>query len=142
MSIECHVGEDALAMARAVRRRVFVEEQGVSEAEEMDGKDDEATHFVLTDDGTPVATARLRWPDETTVKIERVAVLPAHRGEGLGRRVMERCASHAREQGATTARLHSQRRVVGFYETLGYEVVGEPFEEAGIPHRAMAASLE
>jgi predicted GNAT family N-acyltransferase len=39
-------GEATLADAHAVRRTVFIEEQGVSEAEEMDGRDETATHVV------------------------------------------------------------------------------------------------
>jgi len=39
-------GEATLADAYAVRRAVFIEEQGVSEAEEMDGLDEQSIHFV------------------------------------------------------------------------------------------------
>ena len=142
-SYTIHVGDDAKLgeRARTVRRQVFVEEQGVDEALEIDGRDADATHLLLTDGDTPVGTARLRYPDPETVKIERVAVLSSRRGEGLGRRLMERAEAHARESGATTAKLHGQQRVVPFYERLGYEPVGDPFEEAGIPHRAMVKQL-
>lgn len=139
-----HVGSDAalVEMAHTVRRRVFIEEQDVAEEIEMDGNDDTATHVVLTDDGESVATARLRFPDDTTAKIERVAVVPALRGEGLGRRVMDAAESVATERGATVAVLHAQLRVREFYERLGYEAVGEEFEEAGIPHVEMRTELE
>lgn len=143
-SYTIHVGDDATLgdRARAVRRQVFIEEQGVDESLEVDGKDADATHLLLTDGDTPIGTARLRYPDPATVKIERVAVLESYRSEGLGRQLMERAEAHAREAGATTARLHSQEPVVPFYERLGYEPVGEPFEEAGIPHRAMVKTLD
>jgi predicted GNAT family N-acyltransferase len=129
-------------MARAVRRAVFIDEQGVAEAEEMDEKDGVATHIVVTDDGDPVATARFRFVEATTARIERVAVLESHRGEGLGASVMETAESRVREQGATSAFLHGQLRVAEFYERLGYEVVGEQFEEAGIPHVEMVKPLD
>ena len=137
------VGSDTavIEMAHTVRRRVFIEEQGVPEAEEMDDKDDEATHVVLTDDGAPVATARLRFVEATTVRVERVAVFEQYRGAGLGGRVMDIAESTARDRGATTAILHGQCRVEGFYEALGYETRGETFEEAGIPHVEMVKSL-
>ncbi|PSP62771.1 GNAT family N-acetyltransferase [Halobacteriales archaeon QH_8_67_36] len=140
---ETHVGGDAAAgeMARAVRRAVFIDEQGVDEADEMDGKDDVATHIVVTDDGEPVATARFRFVEATTARIERVAVLEPYRGEGLGASVMETAESIVRERGATSAVLHSQLRVAEFYEELGYEVVGDRFEEAGIPHVEMRKRL-
>jgi len=138
-----HVGGDArlVAVAHTVRRAVFIDEQGVAEAEEMDGKDEVATHIVVTDDSEPVATARFRFVEETTARIERVAVLSAYRGEGLGASVMETAESMVRERGATSAFLHGQLRVAGFYERLGYEAVGEQFEEAGIPHVEMVKPL-
>ena len=46
--------------AISVRRAVFVDEQGVSEELELDGNDDDAIHFVASDDGRPVGVARLR----------------------------------------------------------------------------------
>lgn len=139
-----HVGSDEaiIEMAHAVRRRVFIDEQGVSEAVEMDGRDQAATHVVLTDGSTPVATARLRLPEETIAKIERVAVVPDYRGEGLGGRVMAIAESTAVDRGATNALLHAQVRVREFYDRLGYEAVGEPFDEAGIPHVEMVKSLD
>jgi len=127
--------------ARRVRRAVFVDEQGIAAAEEWDGEDEAATHVVVTDAVAPVATARFRFRDETTVKIERVAVLADYRGEGVGRHVMGVVESRATEEGATKALLHSQERVRPFYERLGYEAVGDQFDEAGIPHRKMVKDL-
>jgi len=138
-----HVGSDGdtIELAHAVRRPVFVDEQGVDEALEMDGRDQAATHIVLTHDTEPVATARLRFPEASTVKIERVAVLPEYRGDGLGGRVMDAAETVAVDRGATDAVLHAQAPVRGFYEQLGYEAEGDTFEEAGIPHVAMCKSL-
>jgi predicted GNAT family N-acyltransferase len=135
-------GEGRLADAHAVRRAVFVEEQGVSEAIEMDGNDAEATHVVVHDraEGTPVATARLRTP-EGVAKAERVAVRAAYRGRGLGARVMALLESAARRQGHGRVVLHAQTTVEGFYERLGYETTSDVFEEAGIPHVEMVKEL-
>ncbi|WP_135302987.1 GNAT family N-acetyltransferase [Haloarcula amylovorans] len=141
---DCYVGSEAALgdRARSVRRTVFIEEQGVSEAEEMDDKDGVATHVLVIDDSKPVATARLRLVEETTAKVERVAVLADYRGEGLGVRVMDAVETVADDRGATEAKLHGQTRVRGFYERLGYEAVGEEFEEAGIPHVEMVKPLD
>jgi predicted GNAT family N-acyltransferase len=139
-----HVGSDAdtIEMAHTVRRRVFVEEQGVDEGVEIDGRDEEATHVVFSENGEPVATARVRFPDPSTAKIERVAVLPASRNQGLGIRVMAAAESAAIDGDATVAVLHAQLDVREFYERLGYDSVGEQFEEAGIPHVEMRKPLD
>ncbi len=47
----------------------------------------------------------------------------------------------AGEQGLPAVELHAQQPVVGFYERLGYVGVGEPYEEAGIPHLTMRKQL-
>ncbi len=67
--------------AFAVRRTVFVDEQGVDEEIEWDEHDEpdaDATHFVAYDDGDVVGAARFRvveGDDEpVTGKVERVAV--------------------------------------------------------------------
>lgn len=132
---------DQRADALAVRRRVFVEEQGVPEGLEVDGKDDDATHFVAYDDGDPVGAARLREPDRGVGKVERVAVLPARRGEGIGRAIMAELEATAADQGIATLTLHAQTHVEEFYHRLGYETTSGVFEEAGIDHVEMEKSL-
>ncbi|WP_340102058.1 GNAT family N-acetyltransferase [Salinibaculum salinum] len=136
-------GDATLTDAHAVRRAVFIVEQGVAEDIEMDDKDDDSTHFVAFDPthDRPVGTTRLRAVDGETVKIERVAVLPDHRSEGLGLRLMERAEDEARAQGYARVRLHAQSDVEEFYERLGYRTVSEEFEEAGIPHVEMTKDL-
>jgi predicted GNAT family N-acyltransferase len=124
-----------------VRHTVFVEEQGVSEDIEYDGRDDEATHFVAYDDGEPVGAARLRDPEPEKGKVERVAVLESRRGEDWGRRLMDAVEETARERDLSKLVLHSQTHVEAFYSKLGYETVSDVFEEAGIPHVEMENEL-
>lgn len=133
--------DEELQAALAVRRDVFVEEQGVPEHRELDGKDDEATHFVASDGGDPVGAARLREYEEGVGKVERVAVVESRRGEGLGRDLMDAVEEAAAERGYDELVLHAQVPVVAFYERLGYEITSEEFEDAGIPHREMRKRL-
>jgi predicted GNAT family N-acyltransferase len=125
-----------------VRTRVFIEEQNVAQNLEMDGKDEAARHVVAYVGDRPVGTARLRSPDPGVAKVERVAVLAAYRGQGVGVALVEAIESLAREENLDRAVLHAQVRVEAFYEKLGYERVSdEVFEDAGIPHVEMAKSL-
>ena len=133
--------DDELADALAVRQAVFVEEQGVPEHLEVDGNDEAATHFVAHDGDRPVGAARLRPYDDSTTKVERVAVLESERGAGLGRELMNTVETTAADAGYEEVLLHAQVPVVGFYERLGYEVTSEEFEDAGIPHREMRKGL-
>jgi predicted GNAT family N-acyltransferase len=128
--------------ATAVRTAVFVEEQGVSEAEELDGKDPDAVQFLVRDGGSAVGTARLRFPAPTVGKVERVAVRKSHREAGVGSALMRAVEDAARDDGATALELHAQTRVEAFYQQLGYETVSDEFEEAGIPHVEMRKRLD
>lgn len=142
MAIARVTDPDDLQACLDVRERVFVREQGVPLDREVDGKDDEATHFLARDaDGRPVGCARLREYERGTAKVERVAVLADRRGEGWGKDVMAAVEEHARRAGYDEAVLDAQVPVVGFYDVLGYEARGEVFEDAGIPHRRMRKSL-
>ncbi len=129
------------ADAFAVRETVFVDEQGVDEAIEYDGHDDDARHVVAYDGETPIGTARLRELEPGLGKVERVAVVQRWRGNGVGRALMETIEREARASGLTTLVLHSQTSAAGFYRRLGYDRRGEEFEEAGIPHVEMRKSL-
>jgi len=136
-------GEATIEDAHTVRRIVFIEEQDVSEAEEMDGRDEEAVHVVAYDAGTgdPVGTARLRTPEAGVGKVERVAVLEGYREEGLGTRLMEEMESEARREGCSLVTLHAQTTVEEFYDRLEYRTVSGVFDEAGIPHVEMEKEL-
>lgn len=140
VTVECHPGR-APAEAVAIRRRVFVEEQGVPEPDELDGKDGERTHFLARDGaGRAIGCACLR-PHGAQHKVERVAVLRELRGSGLGRDLMDAVEAHARELGASDLVLHAQASVVAFYEKLGWRSIGPRFFEAGIEHQRMEKHL-
>ena len=131
--------------ALAVRRAVFIEEQGVSEEEEIDAHDGDpagmtsAVHVVAYLDGQPVATGRLlldTMPPEHA-HIGRVAVLAQHRGRGCGRAVMLALQDEARRRGYPGITLAAQLPAIAFYERLGYVARGEVFFDASIEHRWM-----
>ncbi|MFN3954307.1 MAG: GNAT family N-acetyltransferase [Pararhodobacter sp.] len=130
-----------LDVCLALRRRVFIEEQGVSEAEEIDGLDDEAVHLLARIDGHAVGTARLLLRGETG-KIGRVCVLREARGTGLGVALIKAALAHLRARGGIReARLSAQSHAIGFYERLGFTPEGAEFLDAGIPHRHMRRAL-
>jgi predicted GNAT family N-acyltransferase len=120
----------------AIRRRVFVEEQRVPEAMELDGLDDQATVWLAQVGGQVVGTARARRVDGFA-KAERVAVESAFRRSGVGQALMGAVEAWAREEGLQGVVLHAQESALSFYRSIGYELTGEAFDEAGIPHRPM-----
>jgi predicted GNAT family N-acyltransferase len=137
--------EDAIA----VRRAVFIEEQGVSEAEEIDAHDGDpehvtsAVHVVAYLAGQPVATGRLvldASPGENA-HIGRVAVLHDYRGQRLGKAVMLALHEEAERRGYQGITVAAQLQAIPFYERFGYTARGDVFLDAGIEHRWMDLSF-
>jgi predicted GNAT family N-acyltransferase len=143
MNIVLATTQAQIVDAFLIRTAVFVVEQQVPAIEEIDLLDRTAPFLVAyANDGTPTGTARILLPDENTAKIGRVAVLPAWRHQGLGRRLMEAAETFIREQtSASSIRLGSQISALPFYEKLGYVPFGDPFVEAGIDHVMMQKSV-
>ena len=133
-----------MQQALSVRRRVFIEEQQVPEALEIDEHDGDpatvttALHVLVRMDGEPVATGRLLLAEtDGRLHIGRVAVLAGRRRSGLGQAVMRALHELARERNASCITLAAQLHAIGFYERLGYKAYGDIFLDAGIEHRWM-----
>lgn len=128
--------------ARVLRTAVFVEEQRIPLALEMDDADASATHAVAFNRlGQVVGTGRLLQPEPGVGQIGRMAVHRVLRGGSVGRRVLLALMDAARQRGDREVLLHAQRSAVGFYARLGFEARGEAFTEAGIEHQEMFKPL-
>jgi predicted GNAT family N-acyltransferase len=149
------VGPGGLGDCHAVRREVFIVEQRIPEAEEMDAYDTDAVHLLATGPAGPVGTVRFLHgaparkkyghagiADDTTAVLGRLAVARAARGTGLGAALVRAVEDEARRLGLARVYLEAQTHALGFYERLGYAAHGAEFDEgSGIPHRAMTKPL-
>ncbi|MFV0491002.1 MAG: GNAT family N-acetyltransferase [Pseudorhodobacter sp.] len=132
---------DDIATCLALRRIVFIDEQGVSEDRELDDLDGEAIHLLARKDGHPLGSARLLIRGNTG-KIGRVCVLQQARGMGLGKSlILAAIAEFRGMDGLRQVKLSSQNHAVGFYEALGFTAIGEIYDDAGIAHRDMILPL-
>ncbi|MFJ9816250.1 GNAT family N-acetyltransferase [Streptomyces sp. NPDC101151] len=135
----------------AVRKEVFVVEQGVPQDIEYDAYDAVAVHVLaVREDGVPLGTGRLLFGEAAAGKtggdasvgsLGRLAVAGAARGLGVGVALVRAVEEAARARGLAAVDLHAQTHALGFYERLGYEAYGPEFPDAGIPHRAMRRVL-
>lgn len=132
---------DDLATCHALRRAVFIDEQGIAEADEWDDLDGQAMHLLAYVDDTPLGTARLRRVDSEG-RIGRVCVLGAARGTGLGAALVRFGTDWFRGQpGVASVVLGAQCHALPFYEKLGFVAFGPVYDDAGIPHRDMRCPL-
>ena len=138
ISVEIVSWETHREPLRAIREPVFIQEQQVPAELEWDEHEDAARHFLVRSHGEPVACGRLT-PDG---KVGRMAVLKQYRGQGLGRVVLDSIIAQARSEAMPRLFLHAQQHAAEFYSSAGFTVVGEPFDEAGIPHIGMEMPLQ
>jgi ElaA protein len=121
-----------------LRAEVFVVEQQCV-YQDPDGLDlrDGTTRHVIGRDGGIAAYARVLAPDaeHASPRIGRVVVAPAARGRQLSRRLMEHALASCEDHWpGRPVELGAQAHLAGFYGSLGFEAVGEPYDEDGILH--------
>jgi predicted GNAT family N-acyltransferase len=126
--------------AFSVRKTVFIHEQNVPAEEEIDQYEEEAAHFVMYKDKSPIGAGRFRVLDGYG-KVERICVLKEARKSGAGKAIMGEIEKFASTKGVNKLKLNAQTHAIPFYSDLGYEVVSEEFLDAGIPHKTMVKKI-
>lgn len=129
-----------LTEVHALRRAVFIDEQGIPEAEEWDDLDADAVHLLAWAGDVPVGTARVLVQGDLG-RIGRICVARDQRGTGLGAALVRDGIARLRAQDVRAIRLGAQVYATGFYEKLGFTVCGPVYDDAGIDHHEMELRL-
>lgn len=137
ISIRAANWQDDRAALAAIRMEVFVREQGVPVEAEIDDADPLSQHVIAWCDGEAVGCGRLL-PDG---HIGRMAVRRPWRGRGVGAALLLHLMERARRRGDRQVILSAQMHAIAFYEKFGFVAEGAVFEDCGIPHRMMRATL-
>ena len=125
-----------------IRRKVFQEEQKVEVELDFDGKDKVCPQLIAYLNKEAVGTARIRYLDEKTAKIERLAVLYKARGKGIGKKIMQKALEFIANENIPQVTINAQEYIKNLHQQLGFKQVGEVFQEAGIPHVKMIKRLK
>ncbi len=121
-----------------IRHKVFVEEQHVPVDEEIDEHDVNAVHWLAYGpNDRPMATSRML----SDGCIGRMAVLKEYRERGVGSALMRKMIRYAVREGMEQIFLNAQIKAIPFYEGFGFTAQGDPFMDAGIPHKTMSLNL-
>ncbi|MEH2304439.1 GNAT family N-acetyltransferase [Nostoc sp.] len=126
---------------KAIRQVVFQDEQNVDPALEFDGKDAISEHLIAYLNEEAVGTARIRYLEDKTAKIERLAVLSTARGQGIATKIMEKALQIIANKNITEVVIHAQEYVKNLYKKLDFIEEGEIFEEASIRHVTMRKNI-
>jgi predicted GNAT family N-acyltransferase len=122
---------------QSIRHQVFEVEQDVAHELEFDGQDEMAQHLLAYWKNQPIGTTRIRYLSPQTAKIERLAVLPEFRGKGIGIELMKTALEIIHNESIPEVIVYAQEYVKNLYLKLGFEIMGERFYEANIPHLKM-----
>ena len=111
---------------------------GLSLADEDLTKESRHLHFGLFDGSTDLLACVVAVPlSPTEARIRQMAVSPLQQGRGLGRRLMDELERDLHGRGFRRFVLNARTPAVGFYEKLGYTIVGSEFMDVTIPHYRM-----
>jgi len=128
------------------RRRceVFIHEQKIICEEELDGIDDKCIHVFLEENRRVIAYCRIvpSGINYENISIGRVLVVKDHRKKGLARDMLNITIDYIKEVlFETKVVLSSQLYVKKLYESVGFIVSSEVYDEAGIPHVKMYRNI-
>ena len=120
-----------------LRDGLLREPLGLDYSDEDVAAEADQVHVVAIERNEIVGTLILRGVSPGIVQMRQVAVSAKKQGKGIGRDLVKFAEALVWAECGEEIYLHARETVVGFYEALEYEVVGEMFIEVGIPHFKM-----
>jgi predicted GNAT family N-acyltransferase len=136
-------GFDDLLMVYAVRSAVYIAEQDCPFAEEFDGNDHCATHFIGFVEGEPAGCLRARFFHDF-VKLERLAIRKSFRRSSLAFELVREGIGMARRKGFRRVYGHAREGLEPFWARFGGKLVedSEPFVFSDHAYREMVLEIE
>jgi predicted GNAT family N-acyltransferase len=125
----------------SLRKTVFVREQKVPLAMEIDEFEKDSQHVIVLLRNKPIGCARLRTVNGS-IKLERLCILKKYRGFGYGKEILQWMIDFALLQHPKNVYMHAQAYLIEFYKKFNFEPYGNIFDEAGIQHIEMRLRLK
>jgi len=105
-------------------------------------KEFDQTHIGYYDEnGRMIGCMVLQDYGNRQAKMRQVAVAKNQQGKGIGKKMVAFFEAYAQQNGFEKVVLHAREVACPFYDKLGYDRVGERFEEVNIPHFKMEKTL-
>lgn len=128
--------EEIVAIYKA-RIETFIVGQDLN-YQEIDDMDKESWHLFEINDVQEVISYLRIIPEKDKVRVGRVLIDKRFQGQGKGRELLERAKEVCKEWFVDTViEVHAQAHLQDLYESLGFEVVSEPYDIVGIKHVTM-----
>lgn len=124
-----------------LRSDILRQPLGLSFTEDELAKEKEDILIGAFDDDEMLACCMLTKAGNNSLRLRQMAVQNNLQGKGIGASMMNFAETVARDKGYKKLVMHARKTALGFYEKLGYQVVGDEFTEVTIPHYVMEKNL-
>lgn len=135
-----HGSKEYLQMVR-LRNEILRKPLGLSLSQDELAREKEDILIGAFDEDDMLACCMLTKADNKCLRLRQMAVQNNLQGKGIGASMMNFAEILARDKGYKKLIMHSRATAIGFYEKLGYKVVGDEFIEVTIPHYIMEKKL-
>ena len=126
------------------RFEIFVCEQKIVEEQDFDDKDKVCHHIMLKENERVVAYCRIvpKGIGYDYISVGRVLVLSSHRRKGIAQEMMKVALEFIKNNlDEKTVVLSAQLYAKGLYESVGFNVISDVYDEVNIPHVKMKVEL-
>lgn len=128
--------------AMAIRRKVFVVEQGLFPGTDADEHDAVSIHIIAKNNDTVAGTVRVYPVNDNGHWVGgRLAVHKRFRTSHVGAGLVKEAINQVKRQGCNHFTAHIQQQNVRFFERIGWLRVGPLTDYLGRPHQLMRADL-
>ncbi|HNU88437.1 MAG TPA: GNAT family N-acetyltransferase [Ferruginibacter sp.] len=124
-----------------LRNDILRQPLGLSFTEDELAKEKDDILIGAFDDDEMLACCLMTKMDNQRLRLRQMAVQNNLQGKGIGASMMNFAETVARDKGYKKLSMHARKTALGFYEKLGYRVVGDEFTEVTIPHFIMEKDL-
>jgi ribosomal protein S18 acetylase RimI-like enzyme len=137
---EIPYGSALYAQMKELRESVLRHPLGLILTEnDIQGEEDQI-HIAAIENNAVVGTVILKPLSNDVVKLRQMAVAPEMHGRGVGRDLVRFAEDVACTRGFLTIEMSARVSAIGFYQKLGFELVGESFTEVTVPTIKMVKS--
>lgn len=122
------------ALTWRIRQLAMYPEKGITDMELPEDWD--GMHFGLYYQYELTGVVSL-FIDGTTAQFRKMAVLPADQGKGFGLQLLKYLVDYCRSQGIKNLWCNARVSATGFYQKIGFETIGEPYERNQLQYTKM-----
>ena len=138
---EAEFGGDLQRKSVVLRDRLLRKPLGLVFTQEELANENNQIHLVACEKEEMIGVLLLVPLNKQEIKMRQVAVSTKLQGRGVGKKMVAYAEELGRQRGFNKMVLHARKEPVKFYQKLGYKVIGEQFEEVGIPHFKMEKEI-